>query len=279
MNKVCRVNYHAIGIYCGANGGFALHNEQEEASIKVSAFVFPGESNNTEFNSDLNGMFAIRQDNYPSLRFSFEEHIVDFGPNDFFVLQKSLKEEVKAPGLKALVALLKLSRWDADVFYKFRDGILDQISCCGSKLRADLCRGLSTMWKHYYLMDQGKDIAFEIGRVYYGIRDYDHAIIYYRISIAQMGDHHVTNHNMGLCLYSQGQLAEAIEHFRKAVSICSTYEKARSWLARTEKELHEKMERKVINLHDVKLEIPLREKPENSFQETPATEVATLNES
>ena len=36
------VNYHAIGMYFTSRGGFALHNPQEETSLKVSAFVLTG---------------------------------------------------------------------------------------------------------------------------------------------------------------------------------------------------------------------------------------------
>ena len=38
-----QVNYHAIGMYFISRGGFALHNPQEEASLKVSAFALTGE--------------------------------------------------------------------------------------------------------------------------------------------------------------------------------------------------------------------------------------------
>ncbi|CAM9764656.1 unnamed protein product, partial [Sphacelaria rigidula] len=37
------VNYHAIGAYFTSRGGFALHNPQEEASLKVSTFVMTGD--------------------------------------------------------------------------------------------------------------------------------------------------------------------------------------------------------------------------------------------
>jgi hypothetical protein len=37
-----QVNYHAIGMYFISRGGFALHNPQEEASLKVSTFVLTG---------------------------------------------------------------------------------------------------------------------------------------------------------------------------------------------------------------------------------------------
>jgi hypothetical protein len=42
-------------------------------------------------------------------------------------MQKSLKEDSPNPSLKSVVALLKLGDWDPDVFYKFRDTILNQV--------------------------------------------------------------------------------------------------------------------------------------------------------
>lgn len=43
------------------------------------------------------------------------------------VMQKCLKEDSVNPTLKSVVALLKLGDWDPDVFYKFRDVILNQV--------------------------------------------------------------------------------------------------------------------------------------------------------
>ena len=42
-------------------------------------------------------------------------------------MQKCMKEDSPNPTLKAVVALLKLGDWDPDVFYKFRDTILNQV--------------------------------------------------------------------------------------------------------------------------------------------------------
>ena len=46
-----------------------------------------------------------------------------------------MKEDSPNPTLKAVVALLKLGDWDPDVFYKFRDTILNQVPTSGQKLR------------------------------------------------------------------------------------------------------------------------------------------------
>ena len=87
-------------------------------------------------------------------------------------------------------------------------------------------------------MDAEKDIAFEIGRFYYGIRDYTNALKYYKISTQDIGPHHVTFHNQGLCHYSKGDLQEALENFAKSQEMNADYEKARNWYEKVSKELN-----------------------------------------
>ena len=87
-----------------------------------------------------------------------------------------MKDDTERPTLKAIVALLKyawtvpkntqrpfhrLSNWDPDVFYKFRDPILQQVSACTIKLRNDLCRNLPQLWRQHFMLDKNKDVAFE----------------------------------------------------------------------------------------------------------------------
>jgi len=275
------VNYHAIGMYFISRGGFALHNPQEEASLKVSAFVLSGNDGIAEdeeeeeeeddgqrrhcvimsapstFTSTSSsvpssppssytswvgpGVEAKGEDRaraFPALRASFYNAVDRFGPNDFFVMQKCMKEDSPNPTLKAVVALLKLGDWDPDVFYKFRDTILNQVPTSGQKLRNDLCRGIPRVWENYYMLDRDKDIAFEIGRFYYGIREYERALVYYLKSSEKIGEHHVTCHNMGLCHYSLGQHVEALECFQRSLSLNASYEKARSWQQKVMQEVN-----------------------------------------
>ena len=246
------VNYHAIGAYFTSRGGFALHNPQEEASLKVSTFVLTGgvcpgpgleDDDLTKWTGDsIDKRDEARAATWPHLSEAFHTSCIQFGPNDFFVLQKSLKEDATTPTLKAVVALLKLGDWDPDVFYKFRDTILNQVPTCGHKLRNDLCRGIPRVWANYFMLDKDKDVAFEIGRFYYGIRDYQRALKYYTESSDSVGEHHVTFHNMGLCYYSMGGLDKAIGYFDKSLSLNSQYEKATSWKDKVQRELQKPSE-------------------------------------
>ena len=159
------VNYHAIGMWFTSRGGFTLHNPQEEASLKVSCFVLTEPASSTalitEKEDEWLGVSISSKDYerslaFPHLRVAFSDAVDVFGPNDFFVLQKSLKEDAPNPPLKAVVALLKLGDWDPDVFFKFRDVILNQVPTCGQKLKNDLCRGIPRVWSNYYMLDTDK---------------------------------------------------------------------------------------------------------------------------
>jgi tetratricopeptide (TPR) repeat protein len=77
------------------------------------------------------------------------------------------------------------------------------------------------------MLDQGKDVAFEIGRFYYITREYAKALEFYRISSESIGEHHVTAHNMGLCYYSMSKFPESLECFSKSLDLKKDYEKVR----------------------------------------------------
>lgn len=43
-----------------------------------------------------------------------------FGPETFSRLQRSLRDETNSPSLKNALSIIRLSYYDSDVFYKFR---------------------------------------------------------------------------------------------------------------------------------------------------------------
>eukprot|EP01084_Bolivina_argentea_P016074 30121_1 len=224
------VNYHAIGAYFTAQGGVSLHNPQEDASIKVSAFVLSGGVDDTDTDITGESLEVINEERislFPHLNAAFRNHIILFGPSDFFALQKGINEE--SPSLKTVVSLLKLSDWDADVFYKFRDILLQEGPKSGLKTHSDICRDMPRVLGNYFMLGHEKDVPFEIGRLFYGIQNHSEALTYYQSSKKLIGAHHVTSFNMGLCYYSLGNLQRALEYFNEASDLCPEYQKAKSW--------------------------------------------------
>lgn len=200
-----------------------------EDQLSLSKFV----------NEDIDQLNNKRKSSYPILSYTFEECINTFNPNDFFVLQKSLKEEAN-PSLLPIISLLKLSNWDPDIFYKFRDEILTTVSSVGLRLRHDLTIGISKIWDNYYHLgnyDNSKDIVFELGRLCYGLSMFEKALFYYQKSSILYGEHHITFHNAGLCYFSLLNFEQAKDNFDKALEINPTYTKSKTWLEKVDKEI------------------------------------------
>jgi len=88
------VNYHAIGAWFTVKGGFALHNPQQEASLKCSCFVLDtntfAPSADISCDKDWTGTGSLTSSDkqrsvlYPHLTHAFNAHVEEFGPNDFF---------------------------------------------------------------------------------------------------------------------------------------------------------------------------------------------------
>jgi tetratricopeptide (TPR) repeat protein len=113
---------------------------------------------------------------------------------------------------------------------QFRDVIVNQVPNYGSNLRNDLLRSITRIWDNFFMLDAGKDVAFEIGRVYYATKEYAKALEFYTISSESFGEHHLTAHNIGLCYYSMSKLAESLKCFSRALSLNYDYEEVRSLL-------------------------------------------------
>ena len=59
-----------------------------------------------------------------------------------------VEQDAATPTLKSVVALLKLGDWDPDVFYKFRDTILNQV-----------CRLLGGPWFDEHAQEIGQELV------------------------------------------------------------------------------------------------------------------------
>lgn len=64
-----------------------------------------------------------------------------------------------------------------------------------------------------------------------GLKEYASAVEFFKRSQELCGSHHVTWHNMGICLYYLDQLADAEKCFKTSLAIKPTYAEAHSWLA------------------------------------------------
>ena len=235
------VNFHAINMYCISKGGFSLLSEQEEA-LQVNCFVltgFDGNSNVLDTSLSLENQtktLPTPSSKFPLLHDYFHENLKSFTPNDFYNIQKCLKEESN-PSIISILSLMRLSDWDPDIFFKFRDDIQSQIPSLNPRIKHDLYKGLEKIWEHYYFLDHEKDIAFEIARTYYGLKKYQKALKFYNNSIRLHGDHYISFHNQGLCFYNLKDLKSAMALFQKSLIANPSYSKASTWIQKVSEEI------------------------------------------
>lgn len=228
------VNFHAIVLYCIHKGGCAFLNAQEDASIHVNGFVFTNRTIDPSFKGvNYETLNRHRQHRFTNLDRAFHDFINAFSPNDFYMLQKSLKNESN-PSLPSILSLIKLSNYEPLVFYKFRDIILSEAPGTLPMLRLDVLNCVKLLWDNYYHLDSsgGADVAFELGRLCFGLQVYQEAIKYYSLSLTLFEKHHITYYNIGLCHVEIRDYDLAISFFKTCLDMNPEYVKAQQWINR-----------------------------------------------
>jgi tetratricopeptide (TPR) repeat protein len=206
------VNYHALGELMAQQEGFMLAQVSRSASLEVCALAL------------------TRGEPLPETRLAFDQVMERVGPTDVYRLIDRLALDKMT--LDELLAVLRMASWDPITFISLAR---DLHRCAGDGHVEELARlreALQRVWALHFPLADGKDVAFEMGFVYYAMRRYREAMGFYRRSVAMYGEHHVTLFNMGLCQYQQGRLDEALVMFERSLVREPGYAPARDWRLR-----------------------------------------------
>ena len=247
------VNLHAARLLALAWGGFSLHTQYLDG-FKCAALLLrappaaaggpappppppspPTPASLAAADAELLPRWATAA--LPGLCGAWAEAMEGFGPDAFAALQRRLTEEVKRPTLKTALAALRLACWDPDVFVNVRQAVIDGAPGAGERQAADIYRDVRRVYERYYPLQPAKDVAFDCARVCMGLRRYPEAINLFLASTRQCGEHHVTAHNGGICLFHLGRFEAARDCFKRALTLAPKYADAASWLKRAEEQL------------------------------------------
>mmetsp|Transcript_3042 Transcript_3042/g.4527 ORF Transcript_3042/g.4527 Transcript_3042/m.4527 type:complete len:565 (+) Transcript_3042:19-1713(+) len=217
------VNYDAVRHYFESKGGFSMHTPYQDG-FKVASFVLGASKE------------AVR-----SARLAFLLSLKTFGPDNFSTLQRSIKDMVPNPSLKLVLSLLRLSGYDSDVFYKFKQFLIDKVGhpYASEKIQQDVRRDIKEIYDCYYPLSKSKDVAFEIGRLFMSMKDYKSAMQYFIDSLRDCGQHHVTHYNLGLCHNYVGDFSNALKSFNLSLEIKPDYHEAREWRNRMSQKINQ----------------------------------------
>ncbi len=131
---------------------------------------------------------------YPLTRWGFRDGLEALTPEDFSTLQRCVKEECPNPSVKHLLALLRLANHDAEVFYKFKQVLIDKSAYpqVHDNLARDVRGDVDRVYASHFPLVPSKDVCFELGRMLMGLRDYASAIEFFNKSHETCGAHHIT---------------------------------------------------------------------------------------
>jgi hypothetical protein len=205
------VNYHAMGQLTEELGGSYLATSQRQLSLKTVALRMGGDE----------AQFA-------DTALVFQEYVDRFGPYDFYTLANQLRTTTLP--IEGAIELLRLSQFDPQVFLDHQKVLLDQASNLSETQRVELQVVLEQVWENAYPL--GRDVPFELGRVFLAMRKPREALRYNELSIKQFGEHHVTYCNMGICYYQAEDLDNAVRYFQRSLSMAPDYGLPKAWLAR-----------------------------------------------
>ena len=120
------------------------------------------------------------------------------------------------------------------MFVKLKGSLIDGAPGASERLQHDMYRDVCRVYERYYPLRPSHDVAFECGRVCMGLRRYPEAIALFLASMRQCGEHHVTAHNCGICLFHLARFPAAAEAFQKALALTPSYAEASHWLHRAQ---------------------------------------------
>ena len=109
----------------------------------------------------------------PSTRWMIHHEFSTFTPESFNITQKCLKEESSpSPSVTAVVSVLRLARFDTDVFMKFKQVLIERGGYAGSSpsTRKDILFDLSGVRSQYYPIKSTYDVCFELARIHMGLK-------------------------------------------------------------------------------------------------------------
>ena len=173
------VNFHALGHYARRHGGELLHGGDRHEAIDVGALVFgPGAR-------DARGVRG--RDRRAS------------APGDLATLTEGVERAAEHLGVAEIVALLRLSGWDASTLHGVLGPLRDQAAEADPATQEDLRFALFETYDRHFAVPGDADLPFAIGLVLYELQDYEDAIEFFEASLEQHGHDPATERNIEQC--------------------------------------------------------------------------------
>ncbi|APR88326.1 TPR domain protein [Minicystis rosea] len=214
------VDYEAIGRWFTDQGGQALYPARRRGSLEVAAFLSAGLA-----------------EGFVETRSAFEEAIEQRGPDDFFAMKKATEKHYEAMTLAQILAWVRMSGWDANIFLGALPSIMDALPSTDAGLLADLHHAVMQVWDIYYPIGEERDVAFHLGCLLLEMGCLPEALEFHERSLDLYGPTASTLHGMGICHQRLGRLGDALRCMEEALLLDPGHEEAKAARSRVAAEM------------------------------------------
>jgi tetratricopeptide (TPR) repeat protein len=211
------VNYHAIGEYFRLHEGQVHLTGYRPANLNISAFL-------------------LGQQPFIETAQAFYEACEQGGPDDFFHLKQGLEKHYGELTLPQLLAALRLSRWDTNLFLGCFPTLLELAETASQTWRKELHQAIEQVWDHYYPLGEEKDLAFNLGLLLYALDDYPEALKFFNLSLHEESPDPRTLYNIAVCYHALNQPKVALKYLRQTVTLDPSLESAQALRLKLEAE-------------------------------------------
>ncbi|MDA0172115.1 SAM-dependent methyltransferase [Solirubrobacter taibaiensis] len=176
------VNFHALAWYAERHGGAALHGGDRHMALDVVALLFgspPG--------------------GHAETRLAYTDTLDRFGPEDLSFLAEGIERVAPQLSLAELVALLRLSGWDAFTLLGVAGQLREQAAEADPAAQDGLREALLKTYERHFPVPGEADLPFTIGVLLFELEDYEEAIEFFEASLEQHGPDEATERNIDIC--------------------------------------------------------------------------------
>lgn len=196
------VNYHAFEAYFAQQGGFGLFPERACQSITTGCLLM------------MRDMHSC-----PGLQRTFQREIVDFGPDDFYLLSSHLLHQLESMTFSDILSLLRLGHFDGQLFLF----CLPRLTALSGEMSATEIKAvkqlLDAVWSIHFPLGEAADLPWFIATLCYSLNDYPKALFYFEKSLDIYGPFTGTLSNMAashLMLHQPEQAAGLLKQILDA---------------------------------------------------------------
>jgi len=202
------VNFHAFIAYCDKMSGTAYFPKYSTFHLQLGCLLFLENSAS-----------------YYETKAAYNRVVNEYGPDDFNSYKHFSYKHIARMNLPEMISLLRLSAYDSSIF----KNILPRLKQLAKKVsfndRNRLAQTMDQTWNMYFVLEESKDLAFEIAGLLYSLGYYEKALVYFQYSVNHYGHTEDEYYNRILCYYQLRQDHLFIKTLKEAKTAYPTYER------------------------------------------------------